>query len=98
MTPKEFEAIAYSALNGRGWQRSWCRGTGQSPSTLNRYLKGEFPIPQYVVVIVEMLATLRRHQLPLPDAFSGEPDITSSRLPEQDEPDPDPLAGGLDEP
>jgi hypothetical protein len=39
---------------------------------VTRYLQGTFPIPQHVAVMIEMLATLRRHGLPMPEAFSAE--------------------------
>lgn len=72
MTPQDLEVTASFALGGRGWQKSFCRGTGLNNSTLTRYLQGLYPVPQYVAVIVEMLATLRRNGLPVPEAFSAE--------------------------
>lgn len=72
MTPEEFEAAASEALGGRGWQKAFSRGTGLAPSTITRYLQGIYEVPQYVAVIVEMLATLRRNGLPMPEAFSAE--------------------------
>lgn len=69
LSPEDFEAAARDALGGLGWQRSFRSGTGLAQSTLTRYLKGVFPIPQHVAIIVEMLQTLRRNNLPVPDAF-----------------------------
>jgi len=73
MTPAEFEQAASYALGGRGWQKAWVRGTGQSPSTVTRYLQGVYPIPQYVRLILEMLASLRIAGLAVPESFSAEP-------------------------
>jgi len=70
LTAEEFKATLSDALGGRGWQKTFVRGTGLSPSTVTRYLQGTFPIPQYIGLIVEMLQTLRRNRLPMPDAFS----------------------------
>lgn len=70
MTPEDFEAAASDALGGRGWQKAWRAGTGQAQSTLTRYLRGQFPIPQHVAIIVEMLQTLRHHGFPVPEAFT----------------------------
>lgn len=86
MTPQEFETLASEALGGRGWQKTFAEGTGLSNSTITRYLQGVFPIPQYVAVICEMLITLRRNGLPVPDAFSADRKASSS--PEQDDEDP----------
>jgi len=72
MSPEEFKDAGSTALGGRGWQKAFARGTGFSQSTVTRYLQGTFPIPQHVAVMIEMLATLRRHGLPVPEAFSAE--------------------------
>lgn len=69
LTPEEFEAAASDALGGRGWQKSFSAGTGLAQSTLTRYLRGVFPIPQHIVLIVQMLQELRSHGLPVPEAF-----------------------------
>lgn len=73
MTPQDFERAASAALGGWGWQKAFRRGTGLDQSTITRYLKGVFPIPQHVALIVQMLATLRNNGLPVPEAFSAEP-------------------------
>lgn len=70
LTPEEFEAAASDALGGRGWQKAFRAGTGLAQSTLTRYLRGIFPIPQHVAIIVEMLQTLRSHGIPVPEAFN----------------------------
>lgn len=70
LTPDEFKQALADALGGRGWQKAFVRGTGLAPSTVTRYLQGTYPIPQYIGVIVEMLQTLRRNRLPMPDVFS----------------------------
>lgn len=72
LSPEEFEASASAALGGRGWQRAFRAGTGLAQSTLTRYLRGIFPVPQHVAIIVEMLQTLRSHGLPIPEAFNTE--------------------------
>jgi hypothetical protein len=69
LSPEQFEAIGKEALGGRGWQRALAHGTGWSPSTITRYLQGALPVPQHVAVLLECLVTMRRHGLPLPDAF-----------------------------
>ncbi len=74
MSPEEFAAAVSAALGGRGWQKAFGRGAGLSPSTVTRYLQGVNPVPQTIALIVEMLATLRRHDLPVPEAFSAEQD------------------------
>lgn len=75
LTPEEFEAIGREALGearlqGRGWQKAFLAGTGLAQSTLTRYLRGIFPIPQHIAVIMEMLQTLRNNGLPVPEAFT----------------------------
>lgn len=70
ITPEEFEASLSQALGGRGWQKTFIRGTGFAQSTVTRYLRGIFPIPQHVALLVEMLQTLRNNGLPVPEAFS----------------------------
>lgn len=70
LSPEEFEAAASDALGGRGWQKAFRAGTGLAQSTLTRYLRGIFPIPQHVAIIVEMLQTLRSHGIPVPEAFN----------------------------
>lgn len=69
LSPAEFSEMMNEALGGRGWQGTFARGTGLSPSTVTRYLQGVFPIPKYVALIVHMLAISRRAGLPLPDGF-----------------------------
>lgn len=71
ITPEDFEAIASDALGGRGWQKSFRAGTGMAQSTVTRYLRGVIPIPQHVAIICEMLQTLRRNGLPVPEAFTS---------------------------
>lgn len=71
MTPEDFEAAASDALGGRGWQKSFRAGTGFAQSTITRYLRGAIPIPQHVAIICEMLQTLRRKGLPVPEAFTS---------------------------
>ena len=73
MLPADFEGSLQHSL-GQSWAKSWCKGTGQCNSTLRRYLDGAYPIPQYVAVLVELLATCRLQGLPMPVAFSFEPD------------------------
>lgn len=70
MEPEAFEAAASDALGGRGWQKSFRAGTGLAQSTLTRYLRGIFPIPQHVAIIVEMLQSLRSNGIPVPEAFT----------------------------
>lgn len=72
MTPEDFAAAASEALGGRGWQKAFVRGTGLAPSTVTRYLQGIYPIPQHVALIVEMMAKLRHHKLPMPECFGRE--------------------------
>lgn len=71
ISPEDFEAAASDALGGRGWQKSFRAGTGLAQSTLTRYLRGVFPIPQHVALIVQLLQTLRLHGLPVPDTFTS---------------------------
>lgn len=71
MTPAEFRAIAEEVLGGRGWQRILAAGTGWSLSTITRYLQGALPVPRHVALLLEVLATLRRHELPLPEGFEA---------------------------
>lgn len=68
--PEDFEAAVSAALGGYGWQKSFRAGTGIAQSTLTRYLRGIFPIPKTIAVIVEMLQTLRNKGLPVPDSFT----------------------------
>lgn len=70
LAPDEFAAICSDALGGRGWQRSFIHGTGLAQSTISRYLKGAFPIPQYIALICQMLQMLRANGLPVPEAFT----------------------------
>lgn len=70
MTPEDFESAASEALGGRGWQKAFVQGTGIAQSTLTRYLRGIFPIPQWCAIVVEMLQSLRNNGLTVPDAFS----------------------------
>ena len=70
LTPDELEAIGFALFDGRGWQKTFVRGTGVAGSTLTRYLQGLYPIPQTVAVLLDALSTLKRHGLPFPDAFS----------------------------
>jgi hypothetical protein len=72
ITGAEFEELASNSLGGRGWQRAFVRGTGFAPSTVTRYIQGIYPVPQHVALLLELLATLRRHEIPLPEAFSAE--------------------------
>lgn len=69
LTPEEFEAIGRSALGGRGWQRALMRGTGIAQTTITRYLRGVFPIPKTMALIMNMLQTLRNNGLPIPSEF-----------------------------
>lgn len=70
LTPEELEAIGAEALGGRGWKRAFVRGTGIAGSSLTRYLRGVYPIPQWIAVLLEVLVTLRRAGLPAPVDFS----------------------------
>jgi hypothetical protein len=70
LTPDEFAAICYDALGGRGWQKAFMSGTGLAQSTVTRYLKGIFPIPQYVAMICRLLQMLRSNGVTLPDEFT----------------------------
>jgi len=69
LTPEEFEAIGRAALGGRGWQRALRRGTGIAQTTITRYLRGIFPIPKTIALIMNMLQTLRNNGLPIPSEF-----------------------------
>jgi hypothetical protein len=70
LEPEEFIAICHDALGGRGWQRAFMSGTGMAQSTITRYIRGVFPIPQYVAMICRMLQTLRINGIPLPEEFT----------------------------
>lgn len=70
LSSEAFEAACSDALGGRGWQKAFRRGTGFAQSTLTRYLRGIIPVPQHVATMVEMMQTLRRNGLPLPDVFN----------------------------
>ena len=95
MLPTEFEDSLHGSL-GSSWARAWCKGTGQFNSTLRRYLDGDYPIPQYAAVIVEMLATCRLHDLPVPAAFSLEPGTDAvSPLVETEPAAPEPAPTGV---
>lgn len=72
LTPEEFEDTLGSIFGKWGWQTAFSRGTGFAPSTITRYLKGKYPIPLHVAVMVEMLATLKRNGIPMPGAFNAE--------------------------
>mgnify|MGYP003385708658 FL=1 len=69
LSAEEFKETMVEVFGGRGWQSAFARGTGIAPSTITRYLQGAFPIPCYICVITEMLLTLRRNGLPVPDRF-----------------------------
>ena len=71
LEPDEFVAICRDALGGRGWQKAFMSGTGLAQSTITRYIRGVFPIPQYVVMICRLLQTLRLRGIPLPEEFSA---------------------------
>jgi hypothetical protein len=79
LTPQDFEAAASEALGGRGWQKAFIMGTGIAQSTLTRYLRGIFPIPQWVAAVVEMLQTLRMNGLSVPDSFTVPPQSPGTR-------------------
>jgi transcriptional regulator with XRE-family HTH domain len=66
------ELFPHSNLKGWGWQAHLARGTGISPSSLQRYLRGEYPIPQYVALIIELLIRLKRDGKSLPEVFYAE--------------------------
>jgi hypothetical protein len=69
LTPEEFEAIGNAALGGRGWQKRLVRGTGWAQTTVTRYLRGMFPIPKHVALLMNVLMTLRNNEIPLPSEF-----------------------------
>jgi hypothetical protein len=71
LTPSEFEDACIAIFGKVGWQKTFARGTGISPSTLTRYLQGIFPVPVTIALIVEMLATLKRNGFTLPQRFSA---------------------------
>lgn len=72
LTPEEFSNAMREALGGVGWQGVFARGVGISPSTVTRYMHGILPIPPHIGIIVEMLQTIRRHGLAVPDRFAAD--------------------------
>lgn len=85
LTPEEFEQYGKALLGGWGWQRKWCRGTGMAPSTINRYLTGQYPVPKHVAMLVKTLVMLHSAGIPLPDEFfegQREGDVTADTGPE----------------
>lgn len=95
MTASDLRANLASIFGDHGWQVAFCRGTGLSTSTMQRYLTEVYPIPRYIEVIVSMLATIRNHELPVPEQFSvamidggGLKRSTASAKPSQADPGP----------
>ena len=72
MSADDFKSILQVVFGNWGAQAAFARGTGLSPSTIGRYIAGTLPVPQHIALLVEMLQTLRHHELPLPDSFSIE--------------------------
>lgn len=71
LEPDEFVAICREALGGRGWQKAFLSGTGMAQSTITRYIRGVFPIPKYVAMIVRLIQALRLRGIPLPEEFTA---------------------------
>lgn len=73
LEPEEFTAIMVEMFGRWGWKSRMAAGTGWAPSTVSRYAFTDhrhMPIPKDVALLVELLQALRRHDIPLPEAFS----------------------------
>ena len=73
LEPEEFSAIMIEMFGRWGWKSRLAAGTGWATSTVSRYACTDhrhMPIPKDVALLVELLQTLRGHDIPLPDVFS----------------------------
>ena len=67
LTPEDFASILEEFYGKRLWMKAFAREFGFTYSTTLRYKDGEFPIPKHVARIVQMLAVMRLHKLPMSD-------------------------------
>lgn len=64
MTSTEFVYRCGEILGRHGWRIRFSKATGVSYATVKRWGRGELPVPEYAVVIVEFLEAVPRQQLP----------------------------------
>lgn len=64
MTAERFNDTAQTLLNHRGWKRSLSRATGKNYATVKRWSTGQLPVPEYVEMILDLLAKVPVSQRP----------------------------------